>query len=313
MAHSLSALAPFDLNLLVSFAVLFEERSVTRAALRLGVTQPTLSHALGKLREVLDDPLFVRSPSGMVPTPRAEQLAPLISAGLEQLSRGLRDDTTFVPERTTRSFRVFFTDYSQLVFLPGLAARLARRAPQAELLAHATPSFVLEHLESGELDLAISGTAPSDQVTCRTLLTDPYVCLLRRDHPAAQGELSLERFVELPHILVSPQGSGPTAVDPALARHGLSRRVLLRVSSFLAAPFIVAQTDHVLTIPRLLASRIGDMLPLVQRQPPLEVPPVVLSAYWHPRASADPAHRFLRELLWETAAELQAGAAAPAR
>lgn len=311
MAHNLSALLPFDLNLLVAFSVLFEERSVTRAALRLGVTQPTLSHSLAKLREALDDPLFVRSPGGMVPTPRAEQLAPLVAAGLDQLARGLRDDSSFDPSRTTRTFRVFFTDYSQLLLLPGLAARLAQQAPQAELLVHATPTFVREQLESGELDLAVSGSAPAEPLTCRRLLVDPYILLIRRDHPAAQGELTLQRYVELPHLLVSPQGSGPTAVDPALAQLGLKRRVLLRISSFVAAPFVVAQTDHVLTIPRLLALRLCDPLPLVMRPPPLAVPPVTLSAYWHPRASEDPAHRWLRAQLTDVAAELVARAGEP--
>lgn len=299
------ALSRVDLNLLVVFDVLARTRSVTRAAQHLGVTQSAVSHTLRRLRELVEDPLLVRSGNGLELTPRAEELQAPLRAALVAVGRALAADV-FEPASTRRTFRMTAPDLFDLLVLPALVARLAAEAPRADLaMVPAQPPFE-RRLEAGDLDLAIVPVGVlaeehSPSLVRRTILGGTYHCYLRRDHPAlADGPLDLDRYVALPHVLVSPTGSGSGPIDRMLAELGLERRIALRVPTFAVAPRVVARTDLVLTAPDRLASTLGE-LAVVAVPAPLSIPDHGVAMLWHPRVGADPGHRWLRDLVADVA------------
>ena len=296
-----------DLNLLVALDVLTAERSVTRAAARLGVTQSAMSHTLRRLREVFDDELLVRVRGGMALTPRAESLMLPIRTGLATLEHALSDPLAFDPETSERRFRIAGPDLFELLFLPSLLEHFGGAAGRLSLAMVArTGPRALEALATGELDLAITNRmldgseAPSEPgLMRRTLLIDDWSCFLRAGHPAlgkARRKLPLRTFLGLGHVVVSTTGRGPGIVDAALAERGEARTVALRVSHFYAAPVALATSDLVLTAPASLA-RLVDHLELAHLKPPVELPRHSVDMTWHRRFNDDPGHRWLREQL----------------
>jgi DNA-binding transcriptional LysR family regulator len=303
-------LAQVDLNLLVAFDVLARERSVTRAAEQLGVTQSALSHSLRRLRELIGDPLLVRGQSGMTLTPRAEALVVPLRSGLLTVARALQQQSAFDPKLAKRAFTLATPDLFDVLVVPALLARVRRAAPDVDINVVANSSAqIAQRLETGEVDFAVvprvdrsrnqPPTPAAQGLLQKTLFRDSYACMLRKGHPALEHKLTLQHYLTLSHALVAPRGDGLGQVDEALAEKGLCRRIALRMPHFLAALAIVARSDLVLTAPTVLAA-LGDKS-IVSVAPPLPLPSHSVNLLWHERFDKDPAHRWLRELLLEIA------------
>lgn len=315
--HLSEVLGRVDLNLLVAFDVLVRERSVTRAAQRVGVTQSAMSHTLRRLRELLEDPLLVRGRGGMELTPRAEALVVPVRSGLLMLGRALGAPAAFEPASARRSFRVACVDLFGALAVPPLLEALRRQAPGVDLAVLPLREGALaEDLQTGEVDLAVmpaeqlGGQGDLPQVGTagllrRTLFYDRFQCFLRADHPAlVEGALTVESFAQAPHALVSPGGRGPGAVDHLLQERGLRRRVALRIPHFHAAPTCIQGSDLVLTAPSALRHLLPEESPLVMVEPPLALPQHGIALVWHQRFSEEPAHRWFRGLLTQVAGAL---------
>jgi DNA-binding transcriptional LysR family regulator len=288
----------FDLNLLLAFDALWTERHVTRAGRRVGLTQSAMSHALRRLRAQLDDALFQPTPRGLTATPRAHALAPLVAEALALVRRAVEKPAPFSPAALERTFTVGSSDYSELALVPRLMARIAREAPKVRLIVRPIAGLGERELLAGAHDLVLTvATPPGESLRGEPLLTDGFVSLLRHGHPLARRPLTLARFVALDHVLVSPQGAGEAAVDVALRERGLVRRVALRIPHFLAAPFVIAETDYVITMPARVAHALAAKLRLVVKKPPVPLPGFTFSQFWHTRNEDDEAHRWLRALV----------------
>lgn len=299
-----SDLRAIDLNLLLVLDVLLEERSVTRAAARLHLTQSTVSGMLARLRETLDDPLFVRTRHGIVPTRRAEAMAGPLRAWLLE-ARALVTPEAFDPARWHGTLSLGATDYTQHVLLPPLLRVLREQAPRLRVAVHALVfAKAGERLASGAFDLmvTVAGWAPA-RLPSRPLCEERYVLAMSARHPLARrGRVTVAQFCAYDHVLVSPSGgafAGP--VDDALARHGRQRRVQLSVPSFALVPDLLAGSDLLSVLPERLVAGRRD---IHTTRPPLGAIAVEMVAVWHPRLSEDPAHRWLRETLARAAQEL---------
>lgn len=290
-----------DLNLLVVLATLLETRSTTRAAARLGLTQSATSRALQRLRDQLDDPLFVRGPGGLVPTARAEALGAKLRHVLDAAA-DLMEPAAFDPATARRAFVVGMADLSETWLMPRLAAALTTRAPSVDIASFAEPGSLEVGLEAGRYDLIIVPRVPSAaSLRCQALTEEDFVCLLRRDHPALSQPWSAKRFAALEHALIAPGGTAGGFVDVALAKVGLTRRVVVRVGTFSAGPEVIARTDLVLTLPRSYALFAAQHLDVVIRETPFQMPGFSMYQCWHERVHTDPGHVWLRNLVHEVA------------
>jgi DNA-binding transcriptional LysR family regulator len=299
-------LRSLDLNLILALDALLEERSVTRAAHRVGITQSAMSHALARLRVVTGDALLVRTASGMVPTARAEELGPPIRRALEGVATALRPPRAFDPKTAEQRIRIGTGDYGEIVLLPRVVQRLAKEAPRTDLRGVFQGDDPAGMLRSGDVDLLLSPVFASDSwpgTYARKLFDERFVCVVRRGHPLAGKKLTLARYVAASHALISPRGKEGSMTDDALARLGLSRRVAVTVPHFLVAPHIVAQSDLVLTLPARVASMLAAPLGLEVLKPPpeLRLEGFTMSAVWHERTHADPAQRWMREVFADVA------------
>lgn len=298
-------LRSLDLNLLLALDALLAERNVTRAAFKMNVTQSAMSHSLARLREVLGDPLLVRSAGEMVTTPKAEELAPALRGAFEQIARALSPASPFVPATSTARFSIATGDYAELVLLPELVRRLSKEAPHVDLRVvpyEMTP----DRLSSGAVDVAILPTEP--QVTGASLFStrlfdERFVCVMRTRHPLAKKTLTLARYLEASHALVAPRGEEGGYIDTALAKLGKQRRVALTVPHFLVAPHVIAASDLIITLAERVALSFADALGLVVRPLPHELgaPGFTMACVAHERSRADPAHKWFRELLVDVA------------
>jgi DNA-binding transcriptional LysR family regulator len=281
-----------DLNLLRVFDAVLHESGVTPAAARLGLTQPAVSNALARLRKLFGDPLFVRTPTGMDATPFARELAAPVRQALALLESALAHGPGFDPATTTRAFRFYMSDLGQIEFLPPLIERVEQRAPGVRLEAVALDvEGIGAALASGTLDLAV-GFLPAlrSPIERRALFRDPYVCLMRVDHPIKS--LTRKRFLEAAHILVSYRG-GHRVIEEAFERAGI--RVALRVPHFTVAPMVLERTDLVLTLPARVARVFERGGKLKSLPVPLQIPVADVGVHWHERFEADPGNRWLRE------------------
>ena len=291
-------LANIDLNLLTVFDAVMLERNTTRAALRVGLTQPAVSHALGRLRVLFGDALFVRSPHGMVPTPLAEEMAPRVRHMLEQIEGLLAREKGFTPRVSSRRFVVGLSDYAALVLLPPVMGALAAEAPAVSLVvkntAHGTG---LAMLDDGNVQLA-AGNFPMPPAHMREelLYRERFVCAMRKGHPVLSGKLTLKRYLGCEHLQVSTAGTPYGCVDAALAGGTAGRLVKVTVAHFLAAPLLLEETDLIATEPeRLFAPFIGR-LRLALAKPPFAVPDFSVTQLWHSRYDDDPGHVWLRSV-----------------
>jgi DNA-binding transcriptional LysR family regulator len=292
-----------DLNLLKALDALLDERNVTRAAARLALTQPAMSGMLTRLRESFDDPLFVRTQRGILPTQRALELAVPVKQVLSDID-ALLQPSTFDPSTASLTLSIAATDYAlHAIAVPYLAA-LRQRAPNIRVsLVPVETAQVQTEMERGRLDLALitPDSTPPD-LRARRLFDERYVCVMRRDHPAAAGRgLTLDQFCALDHALVSYTGGAFSGVsDEALAKLGRKRRVTLSVKSFLIVPEILRASDLVAVVPSRL---VADLDGLAVFDPPIEIPGFTKIVAWHERTHRDPGHRWLRDLLFEICGE----------
>jgi len=299
-------LAAVDLNLLCAFETLMAERNVTRAGEQMGLTQSAMSNTLARLRTLLGDPVLVRRAGGMKPTDRALELVEPIADALRTIRGALAPRERFAAARSHHRFRIVNADLSELVLVPPLLRRLRREAPGVDLeLTRVEAAFPAETLRSGEVDFAIVGnvTVP-DGFAVEKLLEEEFVCIVRRNHPVVRSRLTLKRYVELGHVLVSPFGGRGGNVDQVLGALGHGRRVALQTRHFLVSPLLVAQSDLVATVPRRLAEMAARLLPLRIFPPPIRLASFPMRLVWHGRNTEDPAHRWFRELLVDVAAKI---------
>jgi DNA-binding transcriptional LysR family regulator len=295
-------LRDLDLNLLFVLDALLRETSVTRAGQRLGLTTSAVSHALGRLRAALGDPLLVRAGRSMILTPRAEALKADTRAVLAAATALFAPQSRFDPATLQRTFRVHATDHIVSVLGPALDRRIAREAPGVNLQFVANPPDEASPLREGQIDLGIGAYDElPPELYIQRLFSDRFVCVVRKNHPNVRRTLSLDRYVSLGHVLVAPRGRPGGAIDDLLAERGLSRRVIRAVPHFIAALLLVAESDYVVTISARLAGALAPKLGLEIVALPLSSEPYTLSQIWHPRSDADPAHRWLRGALLATA------------
>ena len=294
-----------DLNLLVALDALLQEGSVSRAARRLGLSTPALSHALGRLRARLEDPILVRAGREMAPTPRAEALRPLVREIVAQARAALKPSAPFVPEALDRTFVIRATDH--LLSLLGLTLDriLGKEAPHVSLRFVPNAPDDAEALRTGEADLAIGifDVLPPEMRT-RVLLTDRYVCVVREGHPSVGDRLTLDQYAQLAHVQVAPRGIPGGYVDEELRAMGIERQIARVVPYFLIGLFLASETDYVLTISERLANEMAQRLRLRILEPPLELKPYSLSLVWHPRLDRDEPNRWLRDVLLRVAGQV---------
>ncbi|SPE28779.1 conserved hypothetical protein [Burkholderiales bacterium] len=295
------SLSRLDLNLLISLDALLAECHVTRAAARLGLSQPALSAQLRQLREAFGDPLLVPHARGMTPTARALALRQPLRDLLGSLHGLVAAGRQFDPASAGQTFRIAATDAIHSIVSAPLAARLAALAPRCRLAMLAPDLRALpDQLAAGEIDVALlTSQTVAPQLHARKLYEESFLCLLRLDHPAAGSPLDLEQFCSLDHALVSPAGGGFTgAVDEALAVLGHRRRVQVSLHSFLLVPGLIESSDLIATVPARLARRWSARLAVLA--PPFELTGFSVSMCWHARAHVDPAQIWLRDALRAT-------------
>jgi DNA-binding transcriptional LysR family regulator len=291
--------ADLDLNLLRAFDAVLREGSVTAAAERLGLSQPAMSNALSRLRRLLGDPLFMRTPGGMRPTPFAQQFAAPVQQALDLIRAGFSQQAGFDPKTSDRIFRLQLTDVGEIVFLPPLLERLERDAPLVRVeTQHLPQDEVSDALASGEADLAV-GFLPelSHGVVQKRLFRDRYVCLVRADHPKIGSRLTLAQFLAATHVLVSARGSAHEIVEQTLRNQGLVRRIALRVPHFSVVPMILARTDHMVIVPEGLVAAIAPFGRFKSLKPPVHIPALDVKVHWHERFEQDPGTSWLRRVL----------------
>ena len=308
--------ATFDLNLLRVLDALFLEQSVSRAAARLRLSQPATSNALHRLREALADPLFVRTRAGMVPTARAQALRGPLSVTLRQLQDSLHGPEAFDPRTARRTFALAASDHAQLLVLPALARRL-EAYPHLKLRVLAPPrDFPVQELELGELDLMLGAfdLAPGDRsprgFKRQLLCEERYVLVGRTGNPALKLPFKLD--LALPQLHVSPRGGTEGRFD---RRTRLKRNVVLFMPHYLAAPWILAESDLLAALPERVARTFAERFPLTVVPLPVEADRLRIQQLWHPARQDDPSHRWLRaEVLAAARADaLTRGASPPPR
>ncbi|MEJ5056951.1 MULTISPECIES: LysR substrate-binding domain-containing protein [unclassified Pseudomonas] len=296
----------YDLNLLPVFIALMEERSVTRAAARLGITQPALSNALNRLRDTLKDPLFIRERYGIKPTQFAEEIAPVINETLARLDEVIIGRQHFDPATSTRQFNIAPNSYVEIVFIPTIVARLREQAPGIKVSLTPFGNDLAETgVISGTTDMVLGRIVdPPDNLVVQHLMDDGLACVVRADHPEVGDSLSREQYERLRHVNVLPPGRLRVGLFQALERQGLRRELAISVTHFLAVPEIIAVTDYCATMPRHICNQIAKDPRLKVVQSPVDLGTFPVEIAWHVRYRNDPAHQWFRQLLVETAAEL---------
>lgn len=290
-----------DLNLLPIAFALYDELNVSRAARSLGMSQPAVSMALRRLREAYGDPLFVRVPSGIAPTPRAHALVRRARPLVDRLQESLRREDVFDPATTTSTFTIALSDVGELAFLPRVLGALRGAAPHCTIRSVSVPPAQLAHdLERGEIDLAI-GYFPhlsSKNFRQRRLHRQHFACLMRAQHPRRVPRLTVREYLALEHVVVRPEGRSQEVLERFLERKHLRRVVVVTTSHFLPIPFIVGRSDLVATIPTAVALHFASMIPqLAVAELPFEVAGFELKQHWHRRFDNEPRSRWLRERL----------------
>ena len=291
-------LLDFDMNLMRSFDAIYRHQNVSAAAEELGLTQPAVSAALKRLREYFDNPLFVRTSHGMRPTPYADGMAGKITRVLE-LMREVDQPAVFLPQTTSTNFRVYINDVGMLLVMPQVFKYLSEHAPHASLtILDLRPDEVVDALDSGNIDIAVGYfLGMPNWAHQETLRNTSYVCAVRKDHPHIHGALSMAQFLSAKHGMYWTTGSPHSAVEETLARLDLARDVVLRVPRFSALPFLIAQSDLIVTIPEDLGQAFSSLVNIKLFKPPLKLPDFEIRQYWHERLNADAANRWMRSVI----------------
>ncbi|EJM24895.1 transcriptional regulator [Pseudomonas sp. GM25] len=282
-----------DLNLLVILDALLGEQHVTRAAERLHLSQPAVSHALARLRDLLGDPLLVRAGSGLVPTARALELAAPLAETLAQV-QSLLAPNTFDPASARRTFRLAMSDYGAAIILPGLIRTLRAEAPGIDLqISHASREGMVEGLLNGDIDLA-AGVLPElpGELRSTPLFEERYVCLLDRRSLPAGGVLDLPTYLSRPHVLLEMRGSGTPEIERTLTALRERRRVAISLPHWSVAPQFISGTDLILTVASRALNEVADES-LIIVPPPFEIAPFTFVSAWHKRRGGDQALNWL--------------------
>ncbi len=298
-----------DLNLLVAFDALMAERSVTRAGARIGRTQPAMSAALSRLRALLLDELFVRSPAGLQPTPRALDLSEPLGRALADIQRTLGFTQAFDPRTSAATFNLGLSEHPTFVLLPHLVERLQEAAPAITLRVRSFTARdeAVTMLDAGSVDLTVSvpSITATGRIMTRPLFDEQFVCIVRQDHTAARAPLDIETFLGLSHLLVSPEGDRFGSVDAALAKRGLKRRLALTLPHMHAVPALIARSNMISTVMSGVVSASGHADELCVLNPPLDLDPVPFVMSWHRRNDTHPAQHWFRDCVASLSALLR--------
>lgn len=293
--------------MLVALDALLSERSVTRAANRIGLSQPGMSNALARLRQLFDDPLLVRQGQTLAPTPRAEALTEPVREALALIQVALNQRPQFDPASDRCSFTVSCSDYSVLMIIGPLVRRVAAEAPGMTIRVLPRLLDAARTLREGDVDLVIEPVEimPQAALPSRRLFTDRWVCCVWAENTHVSESMTMETYQRLPHLIYSMGGAQPVSLaDQHLTRIRLPRQIEVTVESFLLAPFLLQGTELV----ALVLARAGPYLqrtaPIRLLEPPLPFPPITEMLWWHPRHTSAPAHTWLRERISEIALRL---------
>lgn len=298
-------LQDMDLNLLVVFNELCKHGRVSAVAQNLGISQPGVSNALGRLRKLLGDELFLRTSRGMVPTPYAEALAQPIADALAALHGTLNARASFDPARSERAFVIGVNDVGETYFLPRLMRALDDAAPGVTIRTVRTTSIdVKDEMERGRIDLAM-GFLPGLKhgFFQRRLFRQPYVCIFREDHPLVRTGVSARQFRAAEHVAIVSEGTGHGVVDQVIEQAGIRRRLRLTVPHFMAVGPVLQATDMIAVVPRRFADCACKPFGLATAPCPVKIPESVINVFWHARNHREPANQWLRQVVVEQFAD----------
>lgn len=283
-----------DLNLFVVFDAIYRQGSLTKAAEVLYLSQPAVSHALARLREQFNDPLFERQGKGVAPTPLAKNIIERVRFALQELEGTLQEDLDFNAKDSKRIFNFGARDMLETIALPLLMQTLEQQAPHVQVHSVRVARRELERsLTSGQIDLAADVLLPvSQEIEHQKIAEEPLVVAMRKEHPLAKVKWNLEAYLQAKHVQVSSRTSGLGVEDFALTKLGVARQILLRCQNYQAAVEVIRQSDFILTLPQSVAKQLVDF---EIRPLPLEQQPLELYLYWHKKAEQDPAVMWLKE------------------
>ena len=293
-----------DLNLFIAFDVIYTEKNLTKAGQVLGITQPAVSNALSRLRELFGDDLFIRTSKGMIPTPVANQIIKDVRSALSLIQNTISETEKFDPSIAEITFKISIGDSSEYRLLPLLIKELAEIAPKIKVETYLTPrKDAPRELASGTIDFSIDPPVHSDpHLRHEKIYEEDYVMIVRKDHPILNlKEITIEDYLKLSHIHISNRKTGLGHVDMALYRLGLSRDISLRAQHFLVAPYIVEQSDLAITTTKGFAVDRD----LAWRELPFEIEPLILHLYWHEAKDSDPSTKWMKDLMLKTYGKLQ--------
>ena len=285
-----------DLNLFIAFDVIYTEKNLTKAGQVLGITQPAVSNALSRLRELFGDDLFIRTSKGMIPTPVANQIIKDVRSALSLIQNTISETEKFDPSIAEMTFKISIGDSSEYRLLPLLIKELAEIAPKIKVETYLTPrKDAPRELASGTIDFSIDPPVHSDpHLRHEKIYEEDYVMIVRKDHPILNlKEITIEDYLKLSHIHISNRKTGLGHVDMALYRLGLSRDISLRAQHFLVAPYIVEQSDLAITTTKGFAVDRD----LAWRELPFEIEPLILHLYWHEAKDSDPSTKWMKDLM----------------
>ena len=293
-----------DLNLFIAFDVIYTEKNLTKSGQVLGITQPAVSNALARLRDLFNDELFIRTSRGMIPTPVANQLIGDIRNALSLIQNTISVSEKFDPSTAEMTFKISIGDTSEYRLLPLLIKELAEIAPRVKVETYLTPrKDAPRELASGAIDFSIDPPLQSDQhLKHEKIYQEDYVMIVRKDHPILDKEkITIEDYLDLSHIHISNRKTGMGHVDMTLYKLGLSRDIYLRAQHFLVAPYIVEQSDMAITTTKGFAVDRN----LAWRELPFDIDPLVLHLYWHENNDNESSSKWMRDLMLKTYGKLQ--------
>ncbi|MBV1879195.1 MAG: LysR family transcriptional regulator [Pseudomonadales bacterium] len=292
-------LSNIDLNLFVVFDAIYTEGNLTRAGEIIGITQPAVSNSLSRLRTLFDDPMFVRTADGMVPTPVAQNIVGSVRQALGLIRSSVQESESFDPLASDKRFRVSMTDLSQSIILPFIFARVKAEAPAISVDCYQVRRRDMNiELASGNLDLAIDiPLAPDPQIRQAPLFSHSHVVVVRKNHSIVQDKIDLATYLAISHIHISSRRGGLGHVDLALGKMGKRRHIGLRTQHYLATPELVTRSDLALTVPRVFAEFIASRVPVKFMALPFEVPNLESYLYWHESTDQDQANKWMRDLV----------------
>lgn len=293
-------LSKIDLNLFVVFDAIYTEANLTRAGHILGITQPAVSNALARLRDTFDDPLFIRTSQGMVPTPMAQNIIGQVRQALNLLRTSIQHCDSFDPTAADKLFRLSIGDLNEAILLPKLFTKLQQIAPHLNIETQPiSPRETTKELASGRLDFAIDAPLNFDpQVKHNKLFEDNYVCVVRENHPMlGNGGLSVDHYLELSHIQILPRFGQSDEVDTVLGRLGIQRKIVFTAQHYLVAPLVIRKSDLAMTVPERFAR--GQQNIRILPLPFEEFPTMEAHLYWHESTDQDAANIWMRRCIME--------------